>query len=243
MNISAISYKSILGRLIRAPLRLLPKEAQIPILQGPLRGKKWIVGASNHGCWIGSFEYDKQHTFAHTIRPGSVVFDIGAQAGFYTLLSSVLVKNTGRVIAFEPLPRNVLLLREHIRLNDIKNAQVFPVAVADYSGTTTFAEGASVSQGYISSHGDLIVHVVSLDELVAEQAIPLPNYIKIDVEGAEMLVLTGAQKTLSQAQPTIFLATHGRDIHQQCCTFLEEIGYELSALDGGDVMSTNGAMC
>jgi len=59
MNFSAISNKNIFGKILRFPLRFIPTKVVVPILQGTLKGKKWIVGSSNHGCWLGSYEYEK----------------------------------------------------------------------------------------------------------------------------------------------------------------------------------------
>ena len=117
MNFSAVPYHSWLGRVLRFPLRLLPPETIVPILQGRLRGKRWIVGSGNHGCWLGSYEYEKRRAFEQTISAGNIVFDVGAHVGFYTLLASTLVGPTGRVVAFEPAPRNLRYLKEHLRLN------------------------------------------------------------------------------------------------------------------------------
>src|SRR5580765_1322501 len=102
-NLSGISRETLIGKLLRAPLRLLPRTAAVPILQGPLRGKKWIVGSGTHGCWLGSYEYDKQKLFQKTVRSGDVVYDVGANAGFYSLLASLLVGEKGHVYSFEPL--------------------------------------------------------------------------------------------------------------------------------------------
>ena len=88
MNVSAIANRSVAGRLLRLPLALIPAVLPMPVLQGPLRGYWWITGSSNHGCWLGSYEYDKQRLFARMIRAGDVVFDIGANVGFYTLLAA-----------------------------------------------------------------------------------------------------------------------------------------------------------
>jgi hypothetical protein len=63
MNFSGISSKSILGKALRFPLKLIPSSARVPIIQGPLRGKLWIVGSSNHGCWLGSYENGKRKKF------------------------------------------------------------------------------------------------------------------------------------------------------------------------------------
>ncbi|MDW8317197.1 MAG: FkbM family methyltransferase, partial [Anaerolineae bacterium] len=90
MNLSGISSKSLIGRVLRFPLRLIPPKAVLPIMQGRLKGRKWIVGSSSHGCWLGSYEYAKRIVFERTVRENSVVFDIGAHVGFYTLLAAVL---------------------------------------------------------------------------------------------------------------------------------------------------------
>ena len=82
MNFSSISDRSLLGKALRAPLKFIPTELVVPILQGRLKGKKWVNGSSNHGCWLGSYELGKQLIFSATIKEGSVVFDLGANVGF-----------------------------------------------------------------------------------------------------------------------------------------------------------------
>jgi FkbM family methyltransferase len=224
-----------LGRVLRFPLDFIPKETQVPILQGKLRGKKWIVGSSNHGCWLGSYEYKKQIIFEKTIIRESVVFDLGANVGFYTLLASVLVGPSGKVFAFEPLPRNLFLLREHLRINRITNVSIIEGAVSDRSGSTTFEEGQSSATGHLSRDGKVRVATTTLDELWFKGAITTPDFIKIDIEGAEMKALVGARAMLESAKATIFLATHGSPIHQECCHFLSGIGYKLTPIDGREL--------
>src|SRR5215471_5126199 len=106
MDFSSISKDSVRGKLLRLPLRLMPRDVRVPILQGQLKGKWWIAGSNSHGCWLGSYEFDKRRLFEQTIKPGATVFDIGANVGFYTLLSSVLVGSGGKVYTFEPVPSN-----------------------------------------------------------------------------------------------------------------------------------------
>src|SRR5664280_711279 len=86
MNFSGISGRTFIGKALRFPLSLIPSGTQMPILQGPLHGKRWIVGASNHGCWLGSYEAAKQKKITEFVRPGMVCWDVGANVGFYTLL-------------------------------------------------------------------------------------------------------------------------------------------------------------
>src|SRR5436853_6940153 len=104
VNFSKVGRGSIVGRMGRAALGLVPKRAVGPILQGELKGCKWVVGSSIHGCWLGSFEFEKQQLFRQYVKPGMTVYDIGANVGFYTLLSSRLAGSEGAVYSFEPLP-------------------------------------------------------------------------------------------------------------------------------------------
>ncbi|MGB3296355.1 MAG: FkbM family methyltransferase, partial [Phormidesmis sp.] len=208
MNFSAISNQSVFGKALRMLLRLLPDQTTISILQGPLKGKKWIVGAGQHGCWLGSYEYEKQEMFKESILEGSVVFDIGAHVGFYTLLSSILVGHRGKVFTFEPLPRNLFYLKRHLKLNHVKNVKLIEAAVSDSCDFAYFDDVPDNDLpksylGKLSTQGKLQVKTVSLDELLERGEIVAPTHLKIDVEGAELLVLKGARKTLVEAHPMI----------------------------------------
>lgn len=202
----------------------------MPILQGALKGKTWVAGSGNHGCWLGSYELQKRRLFESIVPTGAVVFDIGAHAGFYTLLASVLVGPRGAVVAFEPQSHNMRYLREHLRLNAISNVQVIQAAVTDSDGVACFQEGANTSTGHLAPEGQLRVRTVTLDGLVSTYQVPAPDFLKIDVEGAEMLVLKGARSLLTTTRPTLFLATHGRLMREGCCDFLNALGYELSPI-------------
>ncbi len=230
MNFSNISNQSVLGKVLRLPLSLLPKKMRVPILQGRLKGKKWIVGASDHGCWLGSYEFEKQLLFEQTVTKGSVVFDLGGHVGFYTLLASELVGTNGKVFVFEPIQKNIFYLKEHVRLNKAENVKVIEAAVSDHCGEIFLDEGLSSSQWHISANGKHQVKSVGLDEMISKGELPVPDFMKIDIEGAETLALTGAKKMLTESHPTIFLATHGKDIHEECCRLLLSFGYEVKPI-------------
>ncbi len=232
INFSGISESNLLGKALRLPLRLIPGSARVPILQGPLRGHRWIVGAGNHGYWLGTFELEKQLEFAAALRPGFIVFDIGAHVGFYTLLASILVEDEGGVFSFEPFPRNLGYLREHVKINRRDNVRIFDAAVGGAGGRALFKQGqdSSRSTGYVCAHGDLHVQVVALDEMFMQGQLPAPNVIKMDIEGGEVEALEGAKQILRSARPVIFLATHGAEIKQKCCEILQKEGYATNAL-------------
>jgi FkbM family methyltransferase len=177
--------------------------------------------------------------FERIITRNSVVFDIGAHVGFYTLLSSALVGRKGKVFAFEPLQRNLGYLREHLNLNQVKNVTVIEAAISDKSGTAFFEPGKSSATGSLSTKGQDKVTVFSLDEIIQEGKVPEPDCLKIDVEGGEMDVLIGAQSLLRTRHPTIFLATHGHNVHKECCEFLSSLGYNLSPIEGDSIETTD----
>jgi len=230
MNFSAIPIDKLWGRLLRLPFKLIPPNLKIPILQGRLRGKLWIAGSSNNGCWLGSYEYEKRLMFEKNIKKGEIMFDIGANVGFYTLLASILVGEGGKVFAFEPVPRNLQYLHKHMQMNRIGNVSVFEEAISDSAGVVSFEEDSYHSLGHFSQKGSLKVKTVSLDELVLQGRVPVPDCVKIDVEGAEMLVLSGGKELFTKKKPLIFLATHGQDLHDECCRLLKTWGYRIEGI-------------
>lgn len=235
LDFSAISNKSNLGRLLRIPLRLVPRSAIVPILQGPLRGKRWIVGSQNHGFWLGSFEAQKVRVFCSTVSHGDTVYDIGANVGYYTLLAATLIGSEGKVVAFEPVTHNLAYLRQHLQMNHVANAYVVPAAVSDACGYHSFDESTSHAKGHLSNAGELTVETVTVDHFTTTHRNLTPTCLKIDVEGAEFQVLQGATSTLQKAKPLIFLATHSFSVHQQCCQLLRSLGYDLLPLDSESV--------
>jgi hypothetical protein len=142
INFSGISNSVLLGRALRLPLRLIPRQAKVRILQGPLQGKRWIAGSFNHGCWLGSYEAAKQRKIIEFVRPGMVCWHVGANVGFYTLLFAELVDASGgRVFSFEPFPRNVELLRRHVEMNRFRKVRIFPCALGDFDGEAKLTLG------------------------------------------------------------------------------------------------------
>jgi len=238
LNISKINYSSLIGKLIRAPLKLIPKDTVLPIIQGVLKGKKWIKGSSINGCWLGSYEYDKQLLFRSYVKKGMIVYDIGANVGFYTLLSSVLVGDEGKVFAFEPFPRNIKYLKKHVGLNLLQNVVIINKAVFNEATILSFKMGKNNSMGRLSENGELKVKTLALDGFVQANNLP-PDLIKMDIEGGEYDALLGAEKILKQFKPVIFLATHGKDIHKKCVDYLKSFGYQLKSIEQKDLEETN----
>ncbi len=133
-----------------------------------------MLQAGTPSYWLGIYEHRKQAVFEQAVTRGSIVFDIGAHVGFYTLLAADLVGPEGQVFAFEPVPRNLCYLRKHLRLNSIDNVTVMDMAVADSSGVGRFEEGWTPTKGRIAPDGSLQVRMTSLDELLSAGRVRLP---------------------------------------------------------------------
>jgi FkbM family methyltransferase len=235
MNFSSIPNDSLLGKLLRLPLKLLPGGMVLPVMQGPLKGMRWIVGAGDHGYWLGSYELDFQRQFAHTLKPGQVVLDIGAHVGFYTLLASRLVGPGGSVHAFEPLPRNMRFIERHIEINHLQNVTLHESAVSDRQGLAWFGSGSSNSTGRLTGDGQFNIQVTSLDALYEEGVLSAVDAMKIDVEGAEYHVLSGGLRMLETQHPVIFLATHGREPRKRCLDLLTSLSYRLRPINAPEI--------
>ena len=234
---SRIPPTSVLGWTLRLPLRLIPKGTVVPVLSGLNRGMKWTTGSGIHSLWLGGYEIDKQTTLAPFVKPGMMVYDVGAHAGFYTLIFSRLVGETGHVYTFEPLPENANNLLRHISLNRLRNVSVLPVAVSNRDGISGFEVAPSNSMGAISQNeARLRVPTVSLDNLISHHTLPEPNLIKMDVEGAESSVLEGAQTLLRKNKTVWFIALHGDEEKRQCYEIMKRAGYTVFLLNGSEVL-------
>lgn len=171
------------------------------------------------------------------IKPGSVVFDIGANIGFFSLLASRLVGTHGAVYAFEPHPRNAAILRRHVTLNHASNVTVIEAAVSDRSGQVRLMGDGSTAR--VDSQG-VSVAALALDDLHDDGNIRTPVVIKMDVEGAELAALKGMRELLQATLPDLLIEFHGafadgQDLDTLSCQLLKELGYTLDRFRCGEI--------
>ena len=232
-SLTRLSPDSFVGSLVRWPLRLIPRGHVVSVRGGINRGARWIAGSSTHGCWLGTYEPEKQALVARLARPGMVAWDVGANAGFYTLAFSRLVGDSGRVYAFEPLAENVRNLLEHVRLNRAANIRVVQAALSDRDGLDGFSVAASNAMGHLDPSADAyIIPAISADEFLDHCPDARPDLIKIDIEGGEGHFLAGATRLLQRCSPEILLAWHGEGQGDTCLRLLRSHGYAMFDLDG-----------
>jgi FkbM family methyltransferase len=220
---------AIFSKILRWPLSLIPPDTKVRILRGPIRGMKWVKGAGPNAYWIGTYEVVRMREFADALKQGDVVYDVGANVGIYSLYASSEVGNSGRVYAFEPLERNLNYLRQHLALNNLQNCTVLETAICNTEGTLAFSAAHwQPSMARLSPSGEIAVPSTTLDICVyGEQRLRPPNVLKIDVEGAEFEVLSGATRGITEFHPTIFLEVHGTELHRACRDFLVAKGYSV----------------
>jgi len=206
----------VLGSTLRKFARRYAEGSVVDVRSGVAAGLKW---RRHHrylnGYWVGHFEREIQDALKRELKPGDVVYDVGANAGFFTLIAARLVGPTGRVVAFDPAPENCQSIREQVELNGYAPfSTVVQNAVGGSAGKATFSFAASGSPmghlgGAEKGERSVEVGVTTVDDAV--EAYGPPTFIKLDVEGAEGEVLAGARKLLvsGAARPTWLIELHG----------------------------------
>jgi FkbM family methyltransferase len=238
------SGKKTVARLAR---RVLPRTTvSLAHLEPDLR---LTVNLRRHVMfWSGGlarFEPSSVQVLRAAVRPGDVVFDVGANIGFFATLFSRWVGAEGRVLAVEPEPENLVLLRHNVEANRCGNVTVCDCAVGATTGVAHFsmdaATGATGHLGQSATAGEIAVgtgqvrvietRVETIDSLVESQA-ALPRVVKMDIEGGELDALEGAARTLSLHRPVVVSELTG-DLGPDAVEFLGRQGYRMWDLESG----------
>jgi FkbM family methyltransferase len=237
----------LLKRAIRRATRSL-REGEQTMVHGIGAGLRFDPCGAHPGYGLGTSEPDIQAELAELLQPHDVFYDIGANVGFFTVLGARLVGPEGRVVAFEPLPAAAAALRRNVDANSFTSVDVMEAAVDDRTGAATLhlpaterSTGARLRKkksdsGSKGSH--MQVRVVAIDELVAAGELPVPNVIKLDVEGAELRVLAGMRETLAAHRPTLVCETHGTV--KKVTEALREQGYSTEIVEPEGEEAWNG---
>ena len=153
---------------------------------------------------LGLWEIETQPVYKRWVTPGSVAFDVGAAEGDSALLLARLAA-PAPIVAFEPDPA----LRERLPRNAALNPGLpRPVVLPWFAGARDDGGGT-----------------VSLDSVVARGIAPPPRFIKIDVDGGELDVLSGMQDLLAHHRPVVLVEVHGMDRERECQQYLSARGY------------------
>ena len=179
------------------------------------------------------------------IKPGDVFFDCGANQGIFTLAAAKLVGEKGKVFAFEPQPYAVRCVQDNVALNGFDNVTIIEAAVSDEVGHANLDLSSSeVSASIITDFGGtntINVKTIRLDDIAKEHGVA-PDIIKLDVEGAEFMALSGAANILENHKPLLVLEVtdpamdHVKEFHKLLCSK----GYEPHALKENELVAIDG---
>jgi FkbM family methyltransferase len=209
--VRAIAQNSVLSRVFRPLLNQVLPEGPTPVVirSGPARGLRLLIHPTTEKpFWTGIHELPVQETLVSTLADGAVFWDVGAHCGFYTCLASRLVGPQGQVVAFEPSPVTRGRLERAIEMNSASNVCIEDRAVAARNGEAVLhSDKSSTEWSLVGRGGDGVkVSCRTLDALAAEHR--PPDVVKIDVEGAEMEVMSGGRNLLHSHRPVLLVEFH-----------------------------------
>jgi FkbM family methyltransferase len=187
------------------------------------------------GIFLQRQYYEPLLEFCHQlVKPGNVVFDVGANQGIYACAFAALVGSSGRVVAFEPQDYAITALRNNVRLNKFDQITVQQAAVSDREGSAVLdvshgAVSASIVRDFGGRNDAATVPTVTLAAVAERLGIDKIDVIKMDIEGAELLALKGGEALLKQYKPTVVLEATPDDIASnwfEIVDLLTDLGYE-----------------
>lgn len=249
------SINNFLRTVLKPVGKFLPPKFQIPVNgQFTIRcdDGKLIKLATNPTSYLArelfwngvkGYEYNTSKIFIELSKQSEVIFDIGANIGYYSLLACAYNANV-QVYAFEPLPAALRYFKLNVELNGFKNIVVEKIALSDFEGTAKFFAiknpkfadledhlagdgGLSFKQSGIRAGAQFDVTVDTLDNYVAKNSIKRIDLVKLDTEANEHLVLAGGRNVLQKFRPIIQCEVLKHQIEIQLQKFFTENNYAL----------------
>lgn len=230
--------------------RLAPAANSAPVNVKAAHGFTMSLDLTEHlqqrAYYLGYHEQMIAKAFVDTVTPGSCVFDLGANFGQFTLLAAQLTGSRGQVFAFEPDPNAFAALQRHVMANSFSHIVCRQAAVSDAAGTATFyiapptisgtsSLARSAVEYYHHDYTQQEVAVERLDECRSWITSPV-SLVKLDVQGAELAALRGAEQLLQEHRPAIIfeadeVAMTAFGYHaQDLSAYLHQLGYVLYSI-------------
>lgn len=203
--------------------------------------------AHRHVFMFGVYEEDVTRFVARISRPGWTVLDVGANAGYYSLLATDLGGAGSRAFAFEPNPRMVDLLRRSAALNPNASVEIVQAACGDHDGHVSLSvspdphnTGLTTVRETLEGPQPAQVALLRLDDFCASRKLR-PDLIKIDVEGAEADVLYGAERLLRSGCPPHVVCELWAESRDDLVKYMDGLGYVFyEILPDGSLATTSG---
>ena len=188
------------------------------------------------------------------LKASDVCIDVGAYVGDYTHLFAKLVGSSGRVLAVEPVQSSYRMLSNRVKLFDLRNVECINVALSEAPGQPVEMVGGQSRPGlraraHLWATGDTAnpsgqsVPMTTVDALVASRGLERVDFVKCDVEGAELLVFRGAIHTLTTYQPIVFCEIEDRWMRYgyssaDVTEFFANLGFSMFVSDGRQLLPT-----
>jgi len=235
-----------LARFLRTSLNLAAPEGQtlVTISSGGLEGFRCYLDLKTEkDYWLGTYEIDLQEAASTLIKKGDVVYDVGANIGYMSMLFARYAGMEGKIFAFEAFPQNVERMKKNITINNLENQIiVLNYAVVDSNKEVSFLVGpshetgkaeGSVGRKETAYRDRIIIQGISLDDFVFSLDNPLPDVVKMDIEGGEVMALPGMKRVLQEGRPLVFLELHGPEAATQAKRILQTVHYDIHSLEKG----------
>jgi FkbM family methyltransferase len=252
-----VRYASFARQAALRMSRIFIPQARPTVRQVSLNGMQMLVMANEDvGREIYFFHKYESLDVAYlrsAIRPSDICFDVGANTGFFSIVMGACALE-GRVYAFEPIPLNYHLLSANVLLNGLP-VDAYEVAVSDKVGEALFSQSEDSAYSSLVAVGrrpevqKITVPTISLAEFASREGIRRIDVMKIDVEGAEQLVLEGAAEILARSTmaPRLLmvelydanLAPYGSSI-AQIVRLVQSFGYQPFVVQPGGCLSAFG---
>lgn len=231
-------------RKARRVLRLPDGRATAQLWGQEIQLHPSLAGINEEMLDFGVHEPLSTSTYQQFLRPGDHVIDIGANIGYYLRAAAQVVGEKGKFLAFEPLPSNYEVLKQNIeRFPGLRDrVQLWPWAIGDSTGTCDFYEskipnlGSFFRNEKLEQTRTITVQVRRLDDILQSVEGFKPTFLRMDVEGAELLVLAGARNLMRNYKPSLFIEFHTFSIGikglETALDEFESIGYREGVLIG-----------
>ena len=235
MTFISINYYDIVCRLIKKGGSWIfgskPAIHRIPF--GPLKGRYIFMSFDiSPRLFFGFGEPWIAALAQQYLRPGDIVYDLGAHIGYTSLVFAQQVGHTGAVHAFEIVPSIAeQFLKTTIQANNFNNIVVHTVGLSDKEQVLKLPVGETMMTSlYLNPIGEKVelCKTVRLDQYIAQEHLPVPALIKIDIECAEIECLAGGVELLKKCTPLMIIEFHSLDLLKQGYSFLTPLGYKLT---------------
>ena len=244
MNIKNTLKQSVFG-MLTAVAGNEERRVRVPVLSGLCRGMRLeldLLTQVEPAYFYGTYDRAVLGSLQSVIKPGWTVWDCGIYLGFYTCFLARQVGAGGRCIAFEPDPRNLRRAKTNVALNGFRHVSFEQLAIAGVSGkiefvfsgnTNSHIKGVYVGTSMADYQGREVVsstefvNSASLGDLLQRPDLARPHLIKIDIEGAELDVLSSSKPEAWKYRPLLLVELHNPQCDSALWDFASRFGYKL----------------